>query len=165
MKSIIIYTTKYGSVEKAAERLKSKMDGEVHLVNIMKEKSPALNEYDCVILGGSIYAGKVQKELTEYISQNVPLLLEKRVGLFICAGQPEPIKTQELQTSFPVELFEHAAAKDVFGYEYNFEKLNFLEKLVIRVVAGVKSSKFELSDEKIDHFAKQLMQTIVNKEG
>lgn len=156
MKSIIIFTTKYGSVEKAAKLLASKMDGEVHLVNIMKEKAPALDEYDRVILGGSIYAGKMQKKLSGFIAGNVPQLMKKRVGLFICAAQPEPAKSQELQASFPPELFAHAAVKEAFGYEYDFKKLNLFEKLVIRVIAGVTSSKFELSDEKIDIFAKTI---------
>jgi menaquinone-dependent protoporphyrinogen oxidase len=164
MKCIIIYTTKYGSVEKAAKRLESKMDGEVRLVNIMKEQGPVLDEYDCVILGGSIYAGKVQKKLTDYMTKNISFLLKKKVGLFICAGQPEPVRSQELQASFPPELFEHAAAKDVFGYEYQVEKMNFFEKLMLKAIAGVKSSKSSLADDKIDAFAKTICANKTNKD-
>lgn len=156
MKSIIIYTTKYGSVEKAAKLLKPKLNGQVDLLNLAKEKAPNLDGYDNVILGGSIYAGKVQKKLSDYITQNLPLLLKKRVGLFICAGQPEPVGTQELQSSFPPELVTAAAVKEVFGYEYNLEKLNFIDKLAIRVIAKVKTSKFALSEETIDRFARTM---------
>lgn len=154
MKSLIIYATKYGCTEKAANMVKEKLAGEVSLINIAKEKAPNLDIYDNVILGGSIYVGKIQKTLTNYITLNLPYLLHKRVGLFICAGQPEPVCTKELEEAFPVELFNHAAAKGVFGYEYRFDKLKWLDKLMVRKVAGVTESKYELSEQIIEDFAK-----------
>ena len=71
MKSIIIYSTKYGSTEKASELLKENMKGEVDLVNIMKETVPDIKGYDNVIFGGSVYIGKIQKKLTNYINENI----------------------------------------------------------------------------------------------
>lgn len=156
MRSLIIYATKYGCVEKAATILKSKMDGDVSLANIANKKVPTLDDYDNVILGGSIYVGKIQKLLTNYIKANLPILLHKRVGLFICAGQPEPVRTQELEQAFPAELYNHAAAKDVFGYEFRFDKLSFLDKLIMRKVAGVTQSISDLSEEKIESLAKAI---------
>jgi len=156
MKSIIIYATKYGSVEKAAKMLKSKMNSNVTSVNIMKEAVPNLDHYDIVILGGSIYVGKIQKKLTDYIAKHLPLLLNKKVGLFICAAQSEPVRTQELESAFSSELYNHATAKEAFGYEYRFEKLNFLDKLMVRVIAGVKTSQSDLCEEKIENFAKAI---------
>lgn len=156
MNSIIIYTTKYGSVEKVAEMLKSKLNGTVRLVNLTKDQAPNLSEFDTVILGGSIYVGKVQKTLTNYISANLPMLLQKRVGLFICAAQPEPVRSQELEQAYPVDLFNHALAKEVFGHEFNFQKLSFIHKIIVRKLVGVSETVSELSEEKIEQFAKAL---------
>lgn len=157
MKSVIIYTTKYGSVEKAANILKSKMGGDVQLVNLMKEKAPELNGFDAVILGGSVYVGSVQKELKNYISVNLPVLQNKRLGLFICGAQVTPEETQkELEGNFPSELYNKAAIKGSFGYEFDFSKLNFMHKIMIGKIAGVKESQFKLSEEKIESFAKAM---------
>ncbi|MFX3623835.1 MAG: flavodoxin domain-containing protein [Ectobacillus sp.] len=154
MKSIIIYATKYGTAAKAAEMLKARMEGDVRLINIMKEIVPPLAGYDTVILGGSIYAGKVQKELLEYVHANLPLLLRKRVGLFICAGDPdEKVREEEHQNAFPPELHEHAAAREVFGYEFHLDQLHFFDKFLLRMVKGVKEDVSALSEEKINHFA------------
>ncbi len=153
MKTIIVYTTKYGSVKKAAEILSSKLSGEVLQKNLTKEKAPDLKEFDNVILGGSIYIGKIQKTLTRYINANLPVLLQKNIGLFICAGEPEPVRTRELEDSFPPELFNHAKAKEVFGHEFNYEKLNFLDKFIMRTVKKVTTSSSDLSEEKIENFA------------
>ncbi|MBU7006913.1 flavodoxin domain-containing protein [Phosphitispora fastidiosa] len=154
MKTLIIYTTKYGCTEKAASILKSKMTGEVSVANIAREKAPSLEPFDNVILGGSIYVGKIQKALTKYIDNNLPVLLGKRVGLFICAGQPEPVCSKELEDSFPEELFKHAVVKEVFGHEYRLEKVSFIHKMILRKVAGVTESASALSEEKITSFAK-----------
>lgn len=157
MKNIIIYSTKYGCTEKAASMLKANMGGETTMVNIIKESVPSIEEYDTVILGGSIYMGKIQKKLTDYMAQNLPSLLKKKTGLFICAGSPEPDgRRKELESSFPQELLGNAAAKEVFGHEIRFEKLNFIEKNIMRMIKGNKEDSGDLSEEKIIIFAKTI---------
>ncbi|MCX7709531.1 MAG: flavodoxin domain-containing protein [Clostridia bacterium] len=160
MKNIIIYATKYGSTEKAAKMLKSKLTGDVLLVNVLKEKVPSLEEYDQIILGGSIYMGRVQKELTEFIEKNLSLLLKKKVGLFICAGSPDPAARQkELETVFPAELYNHASTKELFGYELTFEKMGFLDKTITRAMKGDKNSVSELNEAAMERFAKVMLDT------
>lgn len=159
MNSVIIYTTKYGSVEKAARMLKSHLSGEVDLIDLTKEKAPTLDQYDQVILGGSIYMGKIQSILSDYIRATLPLLLSKRIGLFICAGHPEEhLRVKELQEVFPAEIFNHAVAKEVFGHEYQLERLNTLHKFVMTKVIGITESRSEISEEVIERFAKRLNQ-------
>lgn len=158
MKTLIIYSTTHGGTEKAAIILKSKLAGEVSLLNIMLEPITELEEYDNIILGGSIYIGKVQKKLSSFMNINLPLLLEKRIGLFICAAQEdEYLKDKELITAFPHAIFDHAIAKEVFGYELDMDKLNFFEKLVMSKVKGLKTSIHKLSEEKIYGFAEKIV--------
>lgn len=125
------------------------------LINLNNEKAPNLNDYDTVVLGGSFYIGRIQKALTNYMKANLSLLLQKRIGLFICAGEPEPLRSQELEAAFPAELFQHATAKDKFGYEFNFDKLKILDKILISV-KGIKKSISELDEEAIEKFAQAM---------
>lgn len=157
MKTLIIYATKYGSVEHAAQLLKSKLAGDVQLVNIIKEDVPPLEEFEIVILGGSIYVGKIQKKLSKYITKKLPQLLGKRIGLFICAGQKEEVRIKELETAFPTELYHHAVCKEVFGYEIHYEKMNFFEKKIIGSILGHKQSYSDLSETIIARFAKEVV--------
>lgn len=154
MKTLIIYATKYGSAEKAAEKLKEKLQGEVTLVNIMKNTVPELEQYDNIILGGSIYMGKVQKQLSNYIKYNLSELLNKRTGLFICAALNHEEKVmKELRDSFPETLYEKALAKEAFGYEFYFEKMGFIEKKMTSSIMGFKESVSRLKEETIESFA------------
>lgn len=153
MKTVIIYATKHGSVENAANKLKSKIPDKVMLVNIMAESPPSLEEFENVIIGGSIYAGKIQKKLIKYIDSHLNELLTKRIGLFICAAQEEKIRERELKDSFPEVLFQHALCKGIFGYEVHFEDMNFIERKLAGAILGHKKSYSELSEEKINQFA------------
>lgn len=154
MKAIIIFSTKHGSVEKAVLILKERLGWDIPAIDITKEAAPSLEDYDTVIIGGSIYIGNVQKELSNFLNDHLDILLEKRVGLFLCAGHPDPSELEkEMKRAFPEPLYTHAVVKEIFGYEFDFSKLNFLEKLTIKNVAHIKESQFALSEEKIDSFA------------
>jgi menaquinone-dependent protoporphyrinogen oxidase len=156
MRTIIIYSTKYGSAGNAAKMLEAKMDGEVQVVNIMTEVVPSLVDYDNIILGGSIYIGKIQRKLSKFVDKNLPILMKKRIGLFICAAEKEEVRTKELESAFPAELYYHAICKEIFGYEIHYDKLNFLEKKMAGTVLGHKHNHSELSEEKIKKFARAL---------
>jgi menaquinone-dependent protoporphyrinogen oxidase len=155
-KTIVIFSTKHGSVENAVKLLKEKLGGEVTVINIMNEDPPELNEYENVILGGSIYVGKIQKQLSKYMEKHLSELLTKRIGLFICAAEREDIREKELIDSFPKKLFEHSICKEIFGYEIHYEDMNFIEKKVVGSILGHKKNHSELSESKIDSFVKAM---------
>ncbi|GAA0737294.1 flavodoxin domain-containing protein [Clostridium oceanicum] len=155
MKSIIIYSTKYGSAEKASELLKENMVGEVELVNIMKQTVPDIKGYDNVILGGSVYIGKIQKKLTNYINENIDELLKKRIALFICSGSlDKKIIQKYIKELFNPKLYNKAICTDTFGYEICFEKMNFIEKFMMKKMKKSTESEYCLNKENIKRFAK-----------
>jgi len=155
MKTIILYTSRYGCTEKAAGLLKSKLGGEVEVINLIHARAPELAEYDTVILGGSIYYGKIQKEMTAFVSKVKPELEHERLGLFICAGTEREQALQELYTAFPKDLLVKAAATEVFGDEIYHEKLTLMDKFILRMVRGKKPSR-GLSVETIERFAQTM---------
>lgn len=157
MKSIIIYATRYGCAAEVARRIQKGLESDCTLVNIMTEKAPPLDSFDTVILGGSIYIGKVQKELTSFVNENLKQLLSKKIGLFLCAGTPKQAdRDKELQGAFPSELLTHAAAKDVLGYAFTFEKIRFFDRLIMKKIKGDAISTSEYYDKRISLFVKAL---------
>ena len=148
MKTLIIYATKYGSAETCANLLKEKLIGDVQVVNITTYPVPELQECEQVILGGSIYMGRIQKELKAFSEQHLKTLLTKKIGLFVCAGE-ENEQYNELKAAFPPQLYEHAAAKDVFGYEIDLGRVNWLERQMLRL-KGTKSSSSNLLHDNIE---------------
>lgn len=158
MKTVIIYATKYGSAKKAAEKLKNKLSGDPLLINIDQDAVPPLAPFDTVVLGSSIYFGKINKQLTQYISRHESELLTKRLGLFICGGIPneEELK-KELENAFPSTLHEHATVETNFGYEINYDQLKLYERFIMKVIAKTKENTSNLSADAIERFATRLM--------
>lgn len=155
MKGIIIYSTKYGSTEKAVKMLLSKLPAGFAAADLSKGKVPELSQYDTVILGGPIYAGKTLKEVSNFMEQNIEVLKKKRLGLFLCAGEENLEKRKEMLAAvFPGELHDRAAAKEVLGGELYWDKLDFMTKLILRLFIGVKEGYKRLSEANINSFAK-----------
>ncbi|SFF73252.1 menaquinone-dependent protoporphyrinogen oxidase [Halobacillus alkaliphilus] len=156
MKTLIVYGTKHGSARKVAYRLHDKLPGDVQVRSVTKESIPSLQDFDTIILGGSIYMGKIQKELRQFAEEKEAELLQKKLALYICAGEPDPsLRVQELKDNFPEKLYDHAVVKEVAGHEIHMDQLNLLEKSILRM-KGVKNSSSQLSGEIIDHTAEKL---------
>src|SRR5665648_937266 len=84
MKTLIIYASTYGYTKECVEKLKELIDGEVIITDIKKDDVPSSDEFDNIIIGGSIYMGQIHKKLKEYCTANLNLLLNKKIALFLC---------------------------------------------------------------------------------
>jgi len=156
MRTLIVYATKYGCTEKCAEKLAGKLEGEVDLRNLRSGRIADLAPYDRVVIGGSMYMGKIQKEVGRFCTEHLGELKEKKLGLFICAMAEGEDAAKELNEAFPSELASAAAAREVFGGEFVFSKMNFLHKMIVKKIAKTDQDVLKLSEESIDRFARSL---------
>lgn len=165
MKTLVVYASKHGCAEKCVNLLKNKLHGEVVTANAAMEAVPDVATFDSVIIGGSIYAGRIQKEIKEFCTKNLDLLKQKKVGLFIC-GMLKGDKAQEqLKGSFPAELVAASDAMECFGGEVQFHKMNFMEKLIMKMVSKADKSIpamdkntniSDISEENIERLAQRI---------
>ena len=153
MKILIIYASKHGSTEKAVNSLKEKIRHETIVVNLKKESAPDTGSFDAVIIGGSIHAGQLQSKVKKYCTNNIEKLLKTDLGLFICHMEEGEKATKELADVYPEELLNHTKATGLFGGEFIFEKMNFLEKMIVKKVSGLKESVSKINYETIQQFA------------
>src|SRR5665648_535004 len=129
MKTLIIYASTYGYTKECVEKLKELIDGEVIITDIKKDDVPSSDEFDNIIIGGSIYMGQIHKKLKEYCTANLNLLLNKKIALFLCCGLPENFD-ETIKNCFPTELLEAAIAKECFGGELRTEKMRIEHKMI-----------------------------------
>ena len=149
MKTAIVYATKYGCTKRCAEILKSYLKGEVTILSVKADKIN-LSQYDAVFIGGSIYMGKIQKEITQFCKRNLKQLLQKKLGLFACCYTPKD--TQGFfETLFPAELLSHATYVTSVGGEMDHEQMNFLYRKMFQ------------SLKKIDGFNEGFTEPQINK--
>jgi len=156
MKTLIAYATKHGSTEKCAKILKEELQGQVELINLEKENKVDLSEYDQVVIGGSVYAGRIRKPVSSFCSQYMEELTNKRIGLFFCGIVEDEGIEKEMNSVFPPELLNAARAKEFFGGELVLDQMGFMEKYIIKKVAKVTTNTSKIREDKIDDFAKVL---------
>lgn len=134
MSVLIVYATKHGTTRKCASILKERLAGDVSLYDLKSASKPDLAKYDKVIIGGSIYAGRIQKAVNEFCSENTNILKEKKLGLYICCMFMDSAEIQ-LKNAFPQELLSSAVVKESFGGEMIFSDMNFFEKTLTKMVS------------------------------
>ncbi|MDP4184230.1 MAG: flavodoxin domain-containing protein [Bacteroidota bacterium] len=152
MRTAIIYISKHGTTEKVAKLIAEKQKHkDITLLDLRSITKPLIESYDRVIIGGSIHAGMIQKRIKSFCEDNLDLLLKKEIGLFICCMMKEK-QNEQFENAFPQKLRDHCKVKGCFGGEFVFEKMNFLEKLIVKKVAQTDISISQIDYEAINLF-------------
>ena len=145
MKTIIIYDSRHGAAGECAEILSALLPG---AVTVHKLGSPApvpdLDACDGVIIGGSIRAGSLQRSVKFYCEKESSRLAAKKLGFYLCALTP-PDEACSYLSRFPADLLDRAAAKDCFGGAVRYERMNLIERFIMK-----KITKSPVNIEKID---------------
>lgn len=139
MNALVVYESRYGSTQQYAEWIADEADADVVAA---EELSPeALGEYDVIVFGGWIHAGKLQG--ADFIIDNWNTLMEKRVAVFSVSGKsPDSESTKEaIQSSLPDEFREGIECFSVPG-RLIYSNLRLLDRLLI-TVAGHRGVAFD----------------------
>lgn len=150
MKTLVIYSSKYGATEKCATILKDKLGEECTLANIELESHPALDLYDTVVIGSSIYAGKMRSEIISFIKNNEEKLKEKNIGVFLCCKDQGSEAISYIAQNLPAWVSEKSFMQLAFGHEINLEKMNFIERNVLKLIFKVNESYSKIDEERIN---------------
>lgn len=156
MKTLIVFATQHGCTQKVSEQMKDYLGGDVTMVNLKHEPVPVLKLFNRVIIGGSIHAGQIQKRIKTFCHENLAELQQKELGLFICCMEEGETAKKQLQNAFPEELFLSAKASAAFGGAFDFERMNFLEKMIVKKVAHVSQSTSKVDFEAVRTFSKRM---------
>ena len=161
MKTAIIYASKYGTTEKVAVSIAEKLreNNEVELFSLKENANPDISDFRTVILGSSIYAGKASRKMKTFCAKNEQVLLQKKLGLFVCGMEPSRAKRQkELEDAYSEVLSKSVAATGFLGGEFKFEEMNFFERLIIKRISKTNESVSRIDEYAIEVFVEKLLE-------
>jgi menaquinone-dependent protoporphyrinogen oxidase len=156
MKTLIAYCTKYGTTEKCANLLKEKLNGTVTLTDISKNNKIDIAPFDCVIIGGPIYMGRLKKEAKKFCDNHLDALLTKKIGLFVCHLEKDKSIVDIISTQFPYTLFEISTAANGFGGASIVSKMKGLDRFMFVKVGKSTEDKEDIDFAHIEDFAKAI---------
>ena len=138
MKTAILYGSKYGATETCAKKMASEIKGQVKLINLLENQSANLSEYDAVLMGGAVYAGKMADEVIHGIkAMNLEGLT---YGLFICCKDECQKAEEYLRTNLGDSIVNHAKWVEHLGHGINLERMNFVARLAMKTMFKIKKS-------------------------
>jgi menaquinone-dependent protoporphyrinogen oxidase len=160
VKTIIIYESLHGSTEKCAKILYKLIKTDIQMARLKDSGEISLDEFDTVIIGGSIHNGVIQLRIENFIQKNHEKLLGKKLGLYLCCMEEGEMARMQFEKAYPAEIRGKAVAKGLFGGELNLGKMNFFEKRLTRKITGIKSSVSKINQEEIRFFAEKMNRVI-----
>ncbi len=144
MKILIAYAGKNGTTRSCVERLRGKLAGKDVTAVCLGKESADPREYDMVILGSSVYFGRLRPEVRAFLKQHGEILMQKRLALFLCCGLKEEY-SYYMEKLFPRALREHAFRTAFFGGSFRLEGLSFFDRMIVR------SMRARLLEESMDN--------------
>jgi menaquinone-dependent protoporphyrinogen oxidase len=155
--TLIAYSTTLGCTEQCASKLKEDLGNGVEMVRISRRRRYHLQNFDTIIVGGSIHEGMIQRSVYKFCESNLEELMKKQVGLFVCCMDPDANEQALIESAFPEKLVEHALASGFFGGELNIKKMNLLQKIMTRKAARLQKEP-DIDFQKIIDFARKLQE-------
>ena len=140
-KVLVAYATKYGATAEIAERIgqvlrQAGLDVEV----LAAERAGDAQAYKAVVLGSAVYIGQWRKQAAAFLKANEQALAGRPVWLFSSGptGEGDPVELTQ-GWRFPKGLqpvADRIQPRDiaVFAGSANVEKMNFLEKFMLKQV-------------------------------
>ena len=141
-KVLVLYFSKYGSTKKYAEWIASELNGDIY--NIKNFKQNILNNYDTIILGSGLYAGKI--EGINIIIKNYEVIENKKLVLFTCglADYSKDLNrnniNKRLEKIIPEDIKRNIKIFYLQG-GINYKKLNFKHKMMMGLLKIITMKK------------------------
>lgn len=156
MRTLVVYSTKYGTTRSCAEEIARQLPGETRVADMKRERIRSLEGYDAVVIGGAIYAGKVMSGVPRFCDRHREELLQRGVGLFICCLYDGETAQSELDGAFPPWLNAHALVRRPVGGAVQFEKLKVIDRYLVGKIAHITADVRTVKDEELTAIADQV---------
>ncbi|HUJ76855.1 MAG TPA: flavodoxin domain-containing protein [bacterium] len=153
MKTLIAYRTKYGTTASCAARLAALIGGDVTVSDLAIPPAPDLASKDVVLIGGSIHAGRIQRQVVSFCERNRSALLARPVGLFLCCLYTGEEAEIQMQSAFPDWLLAHAFARVFPGGEIRYGKLTLLDRFLVRALPHPAGDVSRLNEAALNELA------------
>lgn len=151
MKALIVYRSKYGAAAECARRIAACLNAECDVTDL-KERKPDPAPYDLIVIGGSIYAGRMQRSVQRYCEKHRDALRAMPVGCYISCLYKGDQAREELEANYPGWLKAHACAADWLGGQIRLKEMKKLDRLLYTRISGVTEDVTALDDERIQTF-------------
>ena len=178
MKTLIIYGTTEGQTRKIARFMEDVLEdmGNKATIADASDEPPAPDDYDAVLIGGSIHIHKYQSSVTHYISQHVAALNQMpgafySVCLAVASGlEQEHHEAEKIATDFLAQTGWKPLMVTHIAGALKYTQYDFLKRLIMKMISkregrttGI-SRDYEFTDwDAVKKFVHEFADTVLKK--
>lgn len=141
MRSIVLYSSKYGTTQSVAKKIAEELNCEY--ISLDQKNHVDLSQYDQIILGTSVYMGRMRKPIFNILNNEQDLLNQKRTTLYFCCNQETDYKALVPNTLKNLDIVH-------VGFELRTDQMRFLDKFITKKVAKQSEPVYKLNQEAIN---------------
>lgn len=150
--TLIVFSSKRGTTRSSAHMLADRLSGGADLYNLGTDDVVTLEGYDAIVVGGSVYMGKISKTLQQFVADNEGALLKVGVlALFLCGMEEGAGMQAQLEKNFSQALRDKAIATTCFGGEFLFSQMGRFTRFLMRLA---------MSREDVHHINEQAIEAL-----
>lgn len=133
MNILIAYASKSGTTKDAAELLGAHFS--LHNVSYadLATEMPRVENYDVIVVGSYVRAGKIAKTVAEFLKKNREAILARPFGLYLCCNFTDKA-VDYFKANMDEGLWQKAASAMCFGGEIRLERQKGMDKLIMKIV-------------------------------
>lgn len=143
MKALIIYGTSEGQTRKISRFMETILQDENHKVVIAdaSEEPPKPNDFDIVLIGGSVHMHKYQSSVHNYITENISELNQKPSAFFsVCMAVASGIKEEYEEADDIAKAFLKETGWDTKEIQHiagalKYTKYDYFKRLIMRMIS------------------------------
>lgn len=156
-KVAVIYKSKYGSTKKYAGWIAIKLDADLYELSDIT--SGDLLDYDTIIYGSSLYAGKLKN--INFITKNYEKIRDKNIIIFAVGLLEDSEKTKKniVDANFSEEFSNKVNLFYLKG-TLDYKNLSLIDKVMMR---GLKISLESKKLEELDDDSKKLLKSFYSR--
>lgn len=155
MENILVYSSKYGFTKEVSEYIKASVNEGISIFDVNNFDQSKIKEAKKIIFASSVYTGQMNKHIKELIKENKVEILNKKIVFLIVGGNEKEIKTV-LSENVDEDILRNNPLLIYGGYSYNFEKLNFVYRYIVKKVAKISESKRDFREDNIKYMINEL---------
>lgn len=149
---LVCYGSRYGATAEIAERITQTLqerEAIVDLVNLRRETPIEIEQYELIIIGSGIAAGKWTKEPIKWMKKYQDELSKKKIALFVSSAYAAvPEKKEEARIKYLEKIAEKylknpPESLGLFGGVIDFSKYNIIIRGIMKGIAKANRSDDE----------------------
>jgi len=143
MKFLIVYGTTEGQTRKIARFMEVVLNDAGHQVTIAdaSDEPPAPDNYDAILIGGSLHMHKYQAAIADYITRHVAVLNEKTGAFFsVCLAVAsdlvdEKLEAEKIKNEFLAQTGWKPMMNTQIAGALKYTEYDFFKRLIMKMIS------------------------------